>query len=525
MLRRAAIATIFLILVLPGAGILWTARDLPHLGQSYDDGIYWVTAKALASGAGYRYIFLPDEPHAVKYPPLYPLYLSLAWRAQPNFPRNIPVAVLLQGALLLIQVGLLIPLFRQLSLSWRRTLLLTGLVVTSTQFLTLTCSLMSEMLFDCFLFAAVLVAERSVVSERGRWPALLAGILTGAAYLTRSAAAPMFVAVPVYYAIRRRPGLSLFFLAGALPGAAGWQFWVYSHSAENLSSDASNYLAEYLRFVSVNGFWSSLSEHLVNMFTTSADIFVVNNSTLLRSAPVQPLFLIAAISGAMRLARRRQWPLYMIFSGLYTAMIMCWWFNGITRLLLPVYPALMAGIAEEASHFATLVELTIKRRLGASLASAWWVAAPRLAIVTLVVILVAHNYADSRRMLQDIMAKERDDQEFDTHAYTWITRHADPNTVLLTWRDSLAFLHTGVPSSRSFLIGTIRIGGPMLTAAPLSQLPVRYRRALILLTKSEVSGSDRGTVYRDLRSRVESVAGTHLKYETSGAVIYALTFR
>src|SRR6266550_2621985 len=112
--------------------------------------------------------------------------------------------------------------------------------------------------------------------------------------------------------------------------------------------------------------------------------------------------------------------------------------------------------------------------------------------------------------------RRRDDEEFDTHAYEWITQHADPDTVLLTWRDSIAFLHTGVPSSRSLLVGTVRIDSPMQLAqpsqfpsakvglAPLSQLPARYRRALILLTESEISGSDRGAVFRGLRSRVES---------------------
>src|SRR5262245_59419757 len=167
MLRRSLFALIFVVLLVPGSEVLWTARHLPHLGQTYDDGIYWVTAKALAAGAGYRNIFLPGEPYMVKYPPAYPMFMSLAWRAQPEFPRNLSTAVFLQATLLPLHIALLFLLFRQLGLSLRRTFLLLALGVTCTEFMLLTCSLMSEILFDCFLFAAALAVERSAAGERG----------------------------------------------------------------------------------------------------------------------------------------------------------------------------------------------------------------------------------------------------------------------------------------------------------------------------------------------------------------------
>ena len=99
MIRKIAIVIGFLSLVALIAKPIWEARQQWHWGQGQDDGIYWVTAKSLADGDGYRVASLPGKPYAIKYPPLYPLYLSIAWRLQPSFPQNLPVAAGLQAML------------------------------------------------------------------------------------------------------------------------------------------------------------------------------------------------------------------------------------------------------------------------------------------------------------------------------------------------------------------------------------------------------------------------------------------
>ena len=55
------------------------------VGAYQDDAIYTVLAKALATGEGYRMINLPGAPYATHYPPGYPFFLSLLWRAWPEF--------------------------------------------------------------------------------------------------------------------------------------------------------------------------------------------------------------------------------------------------------------------------------------------------------------------------------------------------------------------------------------------------------------------------------------------------------
>src|SRR5712692_7478162 len=74
------------------AAVAWTYGLCLHpvwFGHDNDDAVYVVTAKALANGQGYRTISLPLEPPQTKYPPLYPLLLSLIWRLYPQFPANL----------------------------------------------------------------------------------------------------------------------------------------------------------------------------------------------------------------------------------------------------------------------------------------------------------------------------------------------------------------------------------------------------------------------------------------------------
>src|SRR6185295_15544479 len=85
-----------LVLAWAGAGVAGTALALaylvawraPAVGTFHDDGIYAVTAKALAEGRGYRILSLPGEIQQTKYPVLFPALLAAIWRLFPDFPAN-----------------------------------------------------------------------------------------------------------------------------------------------------------------------------------------------------------------------------------------------------------------------------------------------------------------------------------------------------------------------------------------------------------------------------------------------------
>src|SRR5690349_13950375 len=59
------------------------ARDAAfrHL---HDDSIYFVGAKSMAEGSGYRILSLPAEPFQTKYPPLWSLALAAIWKIDPQ---------------------------------------------------------------------------------------------------------------------------------------------------------------------------------------------------------------------------------------------------------------------------------------------------------------------------------------------------------------------------------------------------------------------------------------------------------
>src|SRR5579884_2052272 len=104
---RVGIGAILLGLLIPASLIAWQWRDMPHLGIWHDDAVYWISAKSLATKGQYRLLNLAGTPAQTKYPPLYPLLLSMVWRLNPRFPDNTPLLMALQWAMLPVLVALL----------------------------------------------------------------------------------------------------------------------------------------------------------------------------------------------------------------------------------------------------------------------------------------------------------------------------------------------------------------------------------------------------------------------------------
>src|SRR5712691_10219462 len=91
MSHRARSVFVFLLLLVPSARFAWQNRDMPEFASLHDDGLFFLSAQSLAAGHGYRIPSLPENPAQTKFPPLYPLYLSLIWRINPMFPANLAV--------------------------------------------------------------------------------------------------------------------------------------------------------------------------------------------------------------------------------------------------------------------------------------------------------------------------------------------------------------------------------------------------------------------------------------------------
>ncbi len=76
------------------------------VGVFWDDGVYLIGAKSLATGAGYRFLHLPGAPPAVHFPPLWPALLAIGWKLSPSFPDNGGLLKLVNPLLLAIGAAL-----------------------------------------------------------------------------------------------------------------------------------------------------------------------------------------------------------------------------------------------------------------------------------------------------------------------------------------------------------------------------------------------------------------------------------
>ena len=87
-----------LVILIAFATAQWAA--VPYVvGVFHDDGVYALLARSLASGQGFHHSHLPGAPAATHYPPLYPIFLAVAWRLAPVFPDNLPALIAVNSML------------------------------------------------------------------------------------------------------------------------------------------------------------------------------------------------------------------------------------------------------------------------------------------------------------------------------------------------------------------------------------------------------------------------------------------
>jgi Dolichyl-phosphate-mannose-protein mannosyltransferase len=503
--RMIVVAGLLLVLTMIAKPV-WGGREQWQFGQGQDDGIYMVTAKSLAAGEGYRHPNLPGHPYATKYPPMFPLYLSMAWRLTPDFPRTLVTASILQDCLLPVCLALLFLVLRRMGLSARRALVAAAMMFVSFPFVFLAVTLYSELLFLCFLLAAIWTCERAVERDSG-WMALLAGLFAGLAYLTRNAALPLLAAVPIFFLLRKRSRLSLFFLALAAPAAVGWHAWGAMHAAVRVP-----YLHEYVRVIRATGFGPHVMDQVSTLSGAVAETFFPGVLEYLHGIPLHHLVLAAAIVGGVRIGRRRQWPLYLIFTGLYLIMITLWWFQGMGRLIIPVWPVLLAGILEEGGHFAGLCARSIERPR--------FKVFPRWAMIGLALYIVIRNDEATWRRTALIYATEREGRARDRLAYEWIAGHAGSDEMVLAWKEGASYLYTGISSSHDLFVEALPQTDEGIGTRQRPEVPGgQFKSAVLLLLASDL-GAD--NPLDTLRARVESLPGSRLEFSAPGALVYRL---
>ncbi len=360
-MRRWLCLLLLVVSFAPWAAIAWQARAMDHLGRLSDDGVYAVTARALAEGRGYRLEHLPGAPAQTKYPPLYPLYLSLFWRLGPGWPGSL--SWMLAGQVLLL------PIFGGLCWKWFRVTgfqpvpaaLLAAAVVLNPYSVYFGAVLVSELLFSCLLLATVLLAARASTNPRPTlW--LTVGLTAGLAWLTRSAALPL-LPVLAFLSWRRGGWRSAALVAAAIfPAIAGWEAWCLLYRTPT-SDPAALYYTDYFGFYSGHLLLTDLPAILYKNLT----LLLNGLSGLLAFAPpftglfAQFLRLLglAAIAGCVRTVREKGFDALTLYGAAYCLLLAVWNFPPNERLLYPLLPLVISGFAAEFGALGRLLRAAL----------------------------------------------------------------------------------------------------------------------------------------------------------------------
>ncbi|HSR08692.1 MAG TPA: hypothetical protein VLM42_16185, partial [Bryobacteraceae bacterium] len=430
--RRWVPALALLALCLPTLLFVWINRDVPHFGVLQDDGMYLIDGKALAEGAGYRILSLPAQPYDTRYPPLYPLYLSLAWRAAPSYPATLAVAVMLSW--------LCLPMVLVLGYWWcvgQRfsvpiTWLTLGLFALNPYVIFFVSNLGSEMMFMVFLFGAMLAAERS----EWRW-ALLAGALAGAAYLTRTSGIALLPAAIAYYCLKKQTPGALWFTLGMLPAVAGWAVWSRLHSAPGhdvVTLCYTNYLGYYFTNVGWDNIGHVLARNTGALLEAMGSlVFPQMMEGWLAKVILWPLAL-AMIVGCVRMVRQGYARLYALFGLVSAGILLIWHYQPNQRFILPLAPLLLAGFCFAMVELAAWVQQQDRG-----------MAVRGLAMVLALVLtggLVLQICMDVG-VLPQLARNDRSNARAYQSIYAWIARNLPADANILWQDDTALYLATG----------------------------------------------------------------------------------
>ncbi len=353
-----------ILLLIPSAAFLWRNSDMPQFGDIHDDSLYYVSAKSLAAG-DYRIESLPERPFQTKYPPLYPLLLSIAWRVNPNFPQNLPLAGWISWLAMPLMLALLAALYPRMGIAgWRSWLLLTMLALNPYVIL-FSSRLLSELWFTALLAGVLLLVEKAAKTEtRVAW-AVAAALLAGLAYLLRSAGIVLLGSGFVYLWLRGQRRKAWVFAAVMFPFVAAWMLWARLHQLHT-DDPALVYYTDYFRYeiynVNIHNLHLVLWKNLDGLVSSLGYLILPNVTSSLFMKILAELIGVGMISGIVRLVRSGKTLHYTIFAAGAAFMLVIWHFPPNERFVLPLAPLAFAGLLTEMEHFVTMARSGLKHR-------------------------------------------------------------------------------------------------------------------------------------------------------------------
>lgn len=447
-------ATIGLILIVTGAVLFsaWTLNPA-RFGSYHDDGIYVVTAKALATGQGYRIISLPGAPAQTKYPPLYAGLLSLVWRVNPNFPENLRwmmmTSVVTAAFFLIATYAYLV---RRSYAARGTALLIVGLMACNFRLLILSNSLYSDLLYMLLSVLALWQCERYADDDR-LWTGLGAGLLLGLAFLTRTMGITLLLSAALYFLIRRQFKKLMVVSAMSALLVVPWILWQKAHSAP--AGPAMAYYTDYMA-----DFRAHISDaHLMRQMIAKNLIYVglVNVPTVMLGLEVdnyrQPAVVLIVILAAALVANGllKRWRsgvrLPDLYVTVYGGLLLVWPYASSDRFIIPLLPFLLYYLISQLQFFLS------KARAPAAGKALHRVAHALFALAALG-LGIATAYGELSGLIRLIKYQEgfREYANRRAPVMAWIKQHTAPSDVILSYEDPTVYLHTGRRAVRLALL-------------------------------------------------------------------------
>ena len=497
------------------------------VGVFYDDGLYLVLAKALATGEGYRYINLPGEPAAVRYPPGWPALLAVLWRAVPSFPENVALFKLANACLMGIAAAGVVRFARErLDLPAVAAAAIAVASAVTIPVLTVATVLFSEPLFLALLLPTLLLADRAAESGRPR-DAVAAGAACAALALVRTVGVAAPAAAVLVLLLRRRPRQAALLLAVAVALLLPWQLWSAAHAAEVPAALAGSYgtygafLAPAYRDGGAPFVLDVLARNLGQLPGLFAALFAPARHPLVRGITLLACAALLALGGA-RLVRRA--PSAAAFAAIDLGVVLLWPFSP-HRFFWGIWTRVAAVLG---------AGVTIALQGAATLPARWRERAPRaraalagraaLALGAAVVVAGFVRYEArglSRRWWE---GAQRAGAEQAMPLVRW-AGGVRPDVVLASDFDPMLYLYTGrrtVPGSTWSATDYLAPASPAERRAGIDALLARYEPHFVLAARP---GSAAGESVRLLLADAPASVALVQRLSDGGAAVFTTTIR
>ncbi|MEW6660477.1 MAG: hypothetical protein AB1424_17665 [Thermodesulfobacteriota bacterium] len=492
--RRDKLIAFLLAAVVLIAGYWWMVIGV--CGIFHDDAIYVSTAKALATGQGYRLINLPGAPFQTKYPLLYPAILAFIWKLWPSFPSNLlamqALSLLAGGAV----TGLVYLYLVRFGYCTRGVALAAGLLcATSFNFLYFSTITFSEIPFALILLAGLWALEEQVRAPRSSIiRQLFLGILLALPFMCRTIGVSL-APVGLFCLYRHRRPVR-WVAMGASVLICPWLIWTQAISfyvpGDLFTEYYTNYLtwwyehglSFFMRILVYNVWYSMFASGYVGFPGLERSLFS------LESLPLSVCYFLLGIItwiGITKNAIKQQiLPLYLIS---YFGIIMFWPWPPF-RFLVPLLPFLLAYLIGGI--------LIITQRLTV-------IPGCRTAFIVAMGILLAANLSSvfiqgqiNQKTRYPLLVRTNPPVHWSSHEsmFNWLKLHTSPDDVIASGLDTMVYLYTGRRAFRPFVSrpAAMFYGDPsqsLGTPADLLQVMRAYRAHYLVHTPMPGFGEEK----------------------------------